>query len=154
MADPFHLQRFVDAQNRGGTYEAAAAELRAGRKRSHWMWFVFPQLRGLGRTAMAHQYGIGSREEAIAYLAHDVLGPRLHQCAQLVTQSGAATAETLLGGVDALKLRSSMTLFAEVADGASEAKGGRLDGRDFVAVLDAYYAGERDPLTLQLLGPS
>jgi uncharacterized protein (DUF1810 family) len=141
MADPHDLARFVEAQNRGGTYEAAVRELRAGRKTSHWMWFVFPQLRGLGHTVMAERYGIGSTDEAAAYLAHDVLGPRLRQCAKLVASSGAVTAEALMGHTDALKLRSSMTLFAAVTD----------DDHDFVAVLDKYYAGTRDPETLRML---
>jgi uncharacterized protein (DUF1810 family) len=142
MEDPFDLQRFVEAQN--PVIDGVIDELRAGRKRSHWMWFVFPQLRGLGATPMAEKYGIGSREEAAAYLAHDVLGPRLRRCAQLVTQSGAVTASAFMGSVDALKLSSSMTLFAEVAD----------DDRDFTAVLDKYYAGRRDGQTLRMLASS
>lgn len=143
MADPYELERFVDAQERDGIYEAAVRELHAGRKTSHWVWFVFPQPRGLGSSHLADHYGIGSREEAAAYLAHDVLGPRLRRCCQSVIRSGAVTAQALMGPVDALKLRSSMTLFAEVAD----------DDQDFVAVLDRYYAGERDPQTLGLLKP-
>ena len=139
MDDPFDLTRFVEAQR--PVIDDVMDELRAGRKRSHWMWFVFPQLRGLGSTAMADRYGIGSREEAIAYLAHDVLGPRLRQCAQLVTQSGAASAEALMGPTDALKLSSSMTLFAEASD----------DDEDFVDVLDRYYGGRRDARTLSML---
>ncbi|TPG33681.1 DUF1810 domain-containing protein [Mycolicibacterium hodleri] len=142
MADPFDLQRFVDAQDRGGDFETAVMELSAGRKRSHWIWFVFPQLSGLGRSAMAVRYGIKSRDEVTAYLAHDVLGPRLRWCAQLVAHSGAVTAEALMGSVDALKLKSSMTLFAEVTDG---------DRRDFTAVLDEYYGGQRDEQTLRML---
>jgi uncharacterized protein (DUF1810 family) len=142
MEDPFDLQRFVEAQN--PVFDGVIDELRAGRKRSHWMWFVFPQLRGLGSTAMAEKYGIGSRDEAAAYLAHEVLGPRLRRCAQLVTQSGALTAAALMGSVDALKLSSSMTLFAEVTD----------DDRDFTAVLDKYYAGQRDGRTLRMLASS
>jgi uncharacterized protein (DUF1810 family) len=141
MDDPFDLARFVEAQDRDGVYDAAMRELRAGRKSSHWMWFVFPQLRGLGRTDTAIRYGIASRDEAVAYLAHDVLGPRLRRGAGLVVRSGAVTADALMGHVDAMKLRSSMTLFAEIADG----------DRDFVAVLDAYYGGERDPLTVEML---
>jgi uncharacterized protein (DUF1810 family) len=140
MADPFDLQRFVDAQQ--PVYEDVLAELRAGRKRSHWMWFVFPQLRELGRSATAIHFGIGSRDEAVAYLGHDVLGPRLRRCAQLVAGSGAVTAPALMGSVDALKLRSSMTLFAEATD----------DNREFVAVLEKFYDGEPDPLTVELLG--
>jgi uncharacterized protein (DUF1810 family) len=140
MADQFDLQRFVDAQQ--PVYEEVVAELRAGRKRSHWMWFVFPQLRELGRSATAIHFGIASRDEAVAYLEHDVLGPRLRWCAQLVTASGAVTALALMGSVDALKLRSSMTLFAQATD----------DNREFVAVLEKYYDGEPDPLTVELLG--
>jgi uncharacterized protein (DUF1810 family) len=143
MTDPHDLARFVEAQDRAGTYDAAVRELRAGRKTSHWMWFVFPQLRGLGASAMAVRYGVASLDEATAYLAHDVLGPRLHRCAQLVARSGAVTAEALMGSIDAQKLRSSMTLFAEAAD----------DDRNFVAVLDEYFGGERDALTLEKLGP-
>ncbi|MCV7420150.1 DUF1810 domain-containing protein [Mycobacterium yunnanensis] len=139
MDDPHRLRRFLDAQE--PVLGAVLDELRSGRKRSHWMWFVFPQMRGLGRTPTAEFYGIASREEASAYLAHEVLGPHLRQCAALVVGSGAVSAEALMGPVDALKLRSSMTLFAEVAD----------DDRDFVAVLDRYYDGERDATTLGLL---
>ncbi|BDX32071.1 hypothetical protein TUM20985_26180 [Mycobacterium antarcticum] len=141
MDDPHQLERFVEAQH--PVFDDVLDELRAGRKRSHWMWFVFPQLRGLGSTAMADRYGIGSREEALAYLGHDVLGPRLHQCARLVAQSGAVTAEALMGSVDAMKLASSMTLFAEVTD----------DDGDFTAVLHRYYGGQRDERTVRMLGP-
>ncbi|MEU0499124.1 DUF1810 domain-containing protein [Mycobacterium sp. NPDC006124] len=140
MDDPYRLQRFLEAQE--PVVDAVFDELRAGRKRSHWMWFVFPQMRGLGSTPTAQFYGIGSREEASAYLAHDVLGPRLGRCARVVVESGAVSAEALMGPVDALKLRSSMTLFAEVAD----------DERDFVAVLETFYGGVRDATTLGLLG--
>jgi uncharacterized protein (DUF1810 family) len=140
MADPYDLQRFVEAQD--AVYEDVVAELRAGLKRSHWMWFVFPQLRELGRSATAIHFGIRSRDEAIAYLEHDVLGPRLRRCAQLAAGSGAVTAQALMGSVDALKLRSSMTLFAEVTD----------DSREFVAVLEKFYDGEPDPLTVEILG--
>jgi uncharacterized protein (DUF1810 family) len=142
MDDPYDLRRFVEAQN--PVFDTVIDELRAGRKRSHWMWFVFPQLRGLGATAMAEKYGIESRDEAAAYVAHDVLGPRLRRCAQLVTQSGAVTASEFMGSVDALKLSSSMTLFAEVTD----------DDHDFTAVLDKYYAGQRDKQTLRMLASS
>jgi uncharacterized protein (DUF1810 family) len=141
MSDSFDLDRFVTAQDHDGTYDRAVSELRAGRKTSHWVWFVFPQIQGLGSSATAEKYGIASREEAAAYLAHDVLGPRLRRCAQLVSASGAATADALMGSVDAKKLRSSMTLFAEVAD----------DDGDFTAVLDRFYDGERDPETLKRL---
>jgi uncharacterized protein (DUF1810 family) len=142
MTDPFDLQRFVDAQE--PVFAVAVAELRAGRKRTHWMWFVFPQLRALGRSATAVRFGISSRKEAAAYLEHEVLGPRLRTCAQVLTALGATSAERVMGAVDAMKLRSSMTLFAAVTE----------DDGDFVAVLDAYYAGERDHATLELLGRS
>ena len=146
MRHSFDLERFVEAQDRDGTYDAAVNELAAGRKRSHWMWFVFPQLRGLGSSPMADRYGIASRDEAVAYLGHDVLGPRLHRCARLVTQSGARSADALMGSIDGLKLRSSTTLFAQAA--------GTAENADFVAVLDQYFGGEPDPMTLRLLGQS
>jgi uncharacterized protein (DUF1810 family) len=142
MADPHDLARFVAAQDRDDAYAAAERELRAGRKTSHWMWFVFPQLRGLGHSVMAQRYGIASREEAVAYLVHDVLGLRLRRCAQLVTASGAVTAQALMGSVDALKLRSSMTLFARAADGREPL---------FARVLERFYDGAEDPATVALL---
>jgi len=117
-------------------------ELRAGRKRTHWMWFVFPQLRQLGRSQTAVHYGIASRDEAVAYLAHDLLGPRLRKCARLVAAVDGRSAEQVMGPVDALKLRSSMTLFANVTD----------DDHDFSRVLELFYDGESDPLTVELLG--
>ncbi|MEV0673775.1 DUF1810 domain-containing protein [Mycobacterium sp. NPDC050441] len=142
MSDPFDLQRFVDAQ--AGAYADVRTELRAGRKRSHWIWFIFPQLRGLGRSSTADHYGIASRQEAAAYLAHDVLGPRLRECARLVEQVDGRSAEQIFGRPDCLKVRSSMTLFAAVAaDPAQRA--------DFRAVLDKYYGGLGDPLTLDML---
>jgi uncharacterized protein (DUF1810 family) len=140
-ADPFDLRRFVDAQDR--VHDTVLTELRAGAKRSHWMWFVFPQLRELGRSPTAVHYGIGSRDEAIAYLDHPTLGPRLRECARLVAAADRDI-EQVLGHVDALKLRSSMTLFADVAD----------DDRAFLDVLERHYGGEPDPLTVELLGPS
>ena len=130
------LDRFVTAQV--GTYDDALAELWAGRKRTHWMWFVFPQLAGLGHSPMATLYGISGREEAAAYLAHPVLGPRLRACCQALLELPADDPEAVLGGIDALKLRSSMTLFATTGDPV------------FDAVLDRYYDGA-DPLTLQRL---
>jgi uncharacterized protein (DUF1810 family) len=142
MADPFELERFVKAQDDDNAYERAAKELRAGRKQTGWMWFVFPQVKGLGSSSSAVRYAIGSRNEAVAYLAHHVLGPRLHRCAQLVVRSGAVNANTLMGGYpNDRKLQSSMTLFAEVAD----------HDADFVAVLRKYYRGQRDAQTLRLL---
>ena len=106
------LERFVQAQDAGGTYQRAVAELRNGRKVSHWMWFVFPQIAGLGYSAMAKAYAITDLAEAQAYLAHPVLGPRLRECASMVADQAGRSAEAIFGGVDALKLRSSMTLFA------------------------------------------
>ena len=138
-SDPFDLERFVEAQ--APVYPQVVRELRDGRKRGHWMWFVFPQLRGLGGSSMALRYGISSLEEAGAYLRHGVLGPRLHECARLVDSVAGRTAGEIFGSPDDLKLRSSMTLFARATD----------DNADFVAVLDKYYDGGEDPLTLARL---
>jgi uncharacterized protein (DUF1810 family) len=141
--DPFSLERFVSAQDEGGTYARALAELRAGRKRSHWMWFVFPQLAGLGSSPTARHYAISSLQEARAYLAHPVLGPRLRESARALCEPARdAPAEEVLGGVDALKLRSSMTLFAR-ADPAEPL---------FAEVLGRYFAGAPDTRTEELLG--
>jgi uncharacterized protein (DUF1810 family) len=140
--NPFDLQRFRDAQGHGGTYTTALAELRAGRKRSHWIWFVFPQIDGLGSSPMARCYAIRSLDEARAYLADDVLGPRLHECCQaLLTLDPGADADAVLGGIDALKLRSSMTLFALAAPHEPV----------FNQVLDRYYDGHRDAVTERIL---
>lgn len=133
------LQRFVDAQER--VYGSVVDELRAGRKHSHWMWFVFPQLRGLGSSPTAVHYGIASLEEARAYLDHDLLGPRLRECVGLVNAVQGRTATQIFGSIDGLKLRSSMTLFARATE----------DNQDFCALLDKYYDGEQDPLTQTLL---
>lgn len=139
MSDPFDLQRFVDAQD--GIYESALAELCAGDKRSHWMWFIFPQLRGLGRSPTAQYYGIGSLDEARAYLIHPQLGPRLRECIEAILPwHDRRSAEQILGSVDALKLRSSLTLFDRVEE----------DGL-FAAALQAFFDGERDERTLALL---
>ena len=138
-ADPFDLERFVTAQ--AAAFDEALAELRAGRKRSHWMWFVFPQLAGLGNSPTAWFYGIRSRVEARAYLAHPTLGARLRECAQLLLDLHGRSADEVFGYPDVLKLRSCMTLFDVVADGES----------CFSAVLDKYYGGERDARTLQLM---
>ena len=137
--DPHHLERFVRAQD--GVHDTALAELRQGRKTSHWMWFVFPQLTGLGRSATAQQYALDGTAEARAYLAHPVLGPRLLEATEAAATAPAQSADELLGGVDALKLRSSMTLFARSAD----------DPEPFRAVLARWYAGTEDPVTLRLL---
>lgn len=133
------LARFVEAQDR--VYEDVRRELAAGRKATHWMWFVFPQLRGLGRSATAQYYGIGSRDEAAAYLAHPVLGARLRECVGLVLAVDGAGAHAIFGSPDDLKFRSSMTLFAAVAP--SEPL--------FRRALEQYYGGEPDPATVELL---
>jgi uncharacterized protein (DUF1810 family) len=135
------LQRFVDAQDDGGSFDRALAELRAGRKTSHWMWFVFPQVAGLGRSAMAQRYAISGADEARAYLAHPVLGERLRACARALTALQGTDPVAVLGGIDAQKLRSSMTLFAAVAP----------DEPLFAAVLDQYFDGATDPGTTSRL---
>ena len=132
------LTRFVAAQDSGGTYDAALRELRAGRKTSHWMWFVFPQVAGLGRSSTAQHYALPGVADAQAYLAHPVLGPRLRECCQALLAVENADAAAVLGPVDAQKLRSSMTLFALAAP----------DEPLFTDVLDRFYGGEQDPLTL------
>lgn len=137
--DPHRLQRFVYAQD--GVFEGALAELRAGRKRGHWMWFIFPQLRGLGQSATAQHYGIASWAEAAAYLAHPVLGPRLATCAGALLALHGRTAHEVLGHPDDLKLCSSMTLFDLVQGGDNP----------FAQVLERYYGGRRDPHTIELL---
>ena len=134
----FDLERFVRAQDDGGTYEAAVAELRSGRKRSHWMWFVFPQVAGLGSSPMAQQFALSGLDEARAYLAHPVLGPRLVEAARALTGLPGDDPVAVLGPVDALKLRSSMTLFAHAAGGEPV----------FADVLAQYYGGAEDPATL------
>ena len=135
------LERFVTAQDELGTYDQALDELRAGRKRSHWMWFVFPQVAGLGRSPTAQHYAISGLGEARAYLAHDVLGPRLRACAQAVTALRTRDPVAVLGPIDAMKLRSSMTLFARADP----------DEALFRAVLDQFFDGVEDAATLDLL---
>lgn len=139
--DPHRLQRFVEAQNEASTYERALSELRAGRKRSHWMWFVFPQIAGLGHSTNALAYAISSLEEASAYLAHPLLGPRLLECTRALTQLTGASAREILGDIDAMKLRSSMTLFANAAPHEPL----------FRQVLDRYFDGIADEATEQRL---
>ena len=139
MNDPYSLQRFVDAQN--SVYEQVCSELREARKRGHWMWFIFPQIKGLGRSHMADAYAIASKNEAAAYLKHAVLGPRLRECTHLVTQVEGRTLEQILGYPDNLKFRSSMTMFAQAAD----------DNQLFVAALRKYCSGELDPATVERL---
>ena len=138
--DPHHLARFVAAQD--AVLEAVRSELAAGRKTSHWMWFVFPQLRALGQSTTALHYGISGLTEARAYLAHPVLGPRLVDCAQLVLAAHAVSAVAIFGTIDAMKLRSCMTLFSGLPDAPPV----------FDHVLARFFAGEPDPRTLALLG--
>jgi len=137
----YDLERFVQAQDDGGTYDRALAELRRGRKSSHWMWFVFPQVAGLGRSATAQRYAVSGLAEARAYVAHPVLGHRLRECATALTELPGSDPVAVLGPVDAVKLRSSMTLFA------------RADPADatYAAVLEQYFAGTPDESSLSLL---
>lgn len=139
MRSAADLQRFVEAQDR--VYDDARRELAAGRKTTHWMWFVFPQLRGLGRSATAHHYGIASREEALAYLDDPLLGRRLRDCTELVLALPGRSAHAIFGSPDDLKFRSSMTLFAAVAPGHSP----------FRRALEKYFDGVPDEATLALL---
>jgi uncharacterized protein (DUF1810 family) len=174
MDDPWRLDRYVTAQERGGTYQRAVAELRAGAKVSHWMWFVFPQIAGLGMSAMSREYAISSIAEARAYLDHPVLGPRLVECAGIVAGTEGRSAEQIFGPVDAMKLRSSMTLFAaadmaaasvddggtsvnEGGTGGAAASGGEGQAPDesrgnvFRAVLAKFFGGAADEATLARL---
>jgi len=156
-SEPWRLERFVAAQDRAGTYQRAVAELRAGAKVSHWMWFVFPQVAGLGMSAMSREYAISSADEARAYLAHPVLGPRLRECARIVGDTEGRTAEQVFGYVDAVKLRSSMTLFAAADDSAAEdaaageAAPGESGASVFREVLGKYFGGVPDEETLARL---
>jgi uncharacterized protein (DUF1810 family) len=135
VTNPYDLHRFETAQD--GIYESALAELRAGRKTGHWMWFVFPQIAGLGMSAMSQRFAIASLAEARAYLEHPVLGPRLAECARALTAQSGRTAQEIFGGIDAVKLRSSMTLFARAAAGDSV----------YQEVLDRYFGGAADEQT-------
>jgi uncharacterized protein (DUF1810 family) len=137
--DAYDLQRFVDAQ--APVYQRVVAELRQGRKQSHWMWFIFPQIKGLGSSTTANKFAIASRAEAQAYLDHPILGPRLRECARLVTAVPQRSIEDILGYPDDLKFRSSMTLFAIAA----------ADNKDFTDALDKFYGGKADPATLERL---
>ena len=139
MSYSYDLERFVDAQDANGTYDRAVDELHRGRKTSHWMWFVFPQIAGLGRSDMSRRFAISSLDEARAYLEHPVLGPRLKECARLVAQAQGQTAEQIFGDVDAQKLQSSMTLFLRAAP----------DEPLFKQVLDQYFGGRVDSATDQ-----
>jgi uncharacterized protein (DUF1810 family) len=142
MADSYNLERFVAAQDARGTYARAVEELRRGRKTSHWMWFVFPQIAGLGYSEMSRRYAIGSLDEAQAYLRHPVLGGRLVECAGIVASTQGRSAEQIFGGIDAQKLRSSMTLFSRADP----------DEASFREVLERYFDGEPDPATDARLG--
>ena len=138
--DPSHLNRFVEAQE--ANYVDALAELRAGQKRTHWMWYVFPQIAGLGHSSMSERYAIRSEDEARAYLAHHVLGPRLIECAEAVLAIENRSAREIMGSPDDLKLKSCATLFAHIS----------RDGSVFHQILDKYYSSEPDARTLQKLG--
>jgi uncharacterized protein (DUF1810 family) len=137
--DPFDLQRFVDVQR--SEFDAARAELEGGRKVGHWIWFIFPQIKGLGQSWMSQRYAISSLAEAQAYLQHPILGPRLRECTQLVNSVKGRSIEEIFGGIDAMKFRSSMTLFAKATD----------DNQVFQDALQKYFSGEFDPLTIQRL---
>ncbi|MEP6852186.1 MAG: DUF1810 domain-containing protein [bacterium] len=139
--DPYDLRRFVEAQDAAGTYDQALAELRRGRKTSHWMWFVFPQIAGLGRSSTSRRYAISGLDEARAYLTHPVLGPRLIETATVVAETSGRSATEIFGGIDAQKLHSSMTLFARADP----------DQSAFVSVLDGYFSGKPDRATDRLL---
>lgn len=138
-SDPFNLQRFVIAQN--PVYPRVLDELRSGRKTSHWMWFIFPQVAGLGFSATAQNFAIQSRAEARAYLAHPILGPRLRECATLVNQIAGRSIAEIFGQPDEMKFRSSMTLFAEASD----------DNAEFVTALKKYFDGKGDQMTIERL---
>ena len=138
MSDPHHLQRFVEAQD--GVYANVRVELAAGRKRSHWMWFIFPQVAGLGFSAMAQRFAIESRAEAVAYLAHDVLGPRLIECTRLVMAASERTIGDILGSPDDMKFRSSMTLFDAVSK-----------QEIFAKTIATFYPAGKDSATIEIL---
>lgn len=138
-SDAHNLARFLKAQ--GPVYEQALAEIRAGRKRSHWMWYVFPQVAGLGHSATSVHYAIGSTDEAAAYLAHPILGPRLIECAEAVLQVNGRSAAEIFGSPDDMKLRSSATLFAAVSP----------EGSAFHRIIDKYFEGNQDARTLELV---
>jgi uncharacterized protein (DUF1810 family) len=139
VSDPYNLQRFVDAQST--VYDTVIDELRSGRKRSHWIWFIFPQLAGLGSSPTAQRYAISSVAEAEAYLRHDVLGPRLRECTGVVNAIDGKSVGEIFGWPDDVKLRSSITLFAHATD----------DNAGFLELLDKFYNGEEDPVTVARL---
>jgi uncharacterized protein (DUF1810 family) len=139
MNDPYNLQRFMGAQN--GIFEHVRAQLQVGCKTGHWMWFIFPQIQGLGRSDLARRFAIGSREEAGAYLEHEILGQRLRECSRLVTLVGGRSIQEIFGSPDDLKFRSSMTLFAHATS----------DNQVFIDALNKYCGGEFDRATLERL---
>ncbi len=139
MNDPHNLQRFLDAQE--SVFDEVRSELRAGRKEGHWMWFIFPQLKGLGSSPLATNFGIASKDEGQAYLQHPVLGPRLTECTRLVNEVRGKSIQEIFGHIDSMKFRSSMTLFAEVA----------TENEIFQEALENYFAAQPDPLTLDRL---
>ena len=140
MTNDATLARFVEAQE--NSYATALTEIRAGAKRSHWMWFIFPQLRGLGQSPTAHYYGIASIDEARAYLEHELLGPRYRECVEALQQLGTSDPVAVFGSIDAMKLRSSLTLFEAAAPDPL-----------FADALDCWFGGKRDPATQQMLAP-
>ena len=140
--DPYRLTRFVEAQNH--VYEDVLAELRVGRKTSHWMWFIFPQVAGLGSSGTSRYYAIESIEEARAYLAHDILGSRLAECVEILLQQEERSVHEIFGYPDDMKLKSSMTLFAHAS----------RPGSPFEKVLERFFGGDRDQATLEILGVS
>ena len=140
MDDPFNLRRFVDAQER--VFDQVCSELRNGRKRSHWMWYIFPQIKGLGYSAISVKYSISSLEEAKAYLDHPILGPRLRECARLVNQIDGRAIEDIFGYPDDMKFHSSITLFAQAPP----------EDQVFKDALQKYFKGESDQLTIDRLG--
>ena len=139
MSETYNLSRFTSAQN--PVFEQVCSELRAGRKMGHWMWFIFPQIKGLGESQMSQAFAISCREEAAAYLNHEILGPRLIECTKIVNGLDGPDAREIFGYIDAMKFRSSMTLFTQVASGE----------QPFSAALQKYFGGAPDPLTLERL---
>lgn len=137
--DPYDLNRFIEAQE--ANYDAALAELQAGKKRTHWSWYVFPQIRGLGSSAMSVLYAIGSLAEAVAYLQHPVLGPRLRECVASMNSHHGLSASDVLGGIDAQKFQSCLTLFSQAAPSEP----------GFKEALNRYFGGELDAATLRIL---
>ena len=139
MKDPYNLQRFIEAQQ--NVYDEVCAELRGGYKVGHWMWFIFPQIQGLGSTSTARHFAISGKAEAEAYIEHPILGSRLRECTHLVNLIEGRSIDDVFGGIDTLKFRSSMTLFAHAT----------ADNEEFIGALQKYFGGEFDPHTLRRL---